>query len=123
MVDDDNTFERTIYHRDYNEDKKDNINTFPTDPAVFGIFAIMHDKPMNCRYIGETDNLRLGVKELFEKAGEVSPGLAQFMQGEWIKMLVYEPMPGVSREDRQKKVEEWIKKYNPKCNDKGEYRK
>ena len=49
----DNKVELTIYHKDYNLDKKDNLEEVPESPAVFGIFAIIHEKPVNCRYIGE----------------------------------------------------------------------
>ncbi|UCH96028.1 MAG: hypothetical protein JSV88_04040 [Candidatus Aminicenantes bacterium] len=119
----DDILEKTIFHKDYNMDKKDNINTIPTEPAVFGIFSIIHDKPVNCRYVGEAENLRQAVKDLFEKAGDVSEGFAKFMQGPWIQRMLYELMPGSSPEDRQKAVAEWTKKYNPKCDEKGEYPK
>jgi len=120
-MDEDNIFERTIYHKDYNIDKKDNINTFPTDPAVFGFFAILHEKPVHCRYVGQTENLREAIRDCFEKAGEISEGFAKFMQGPWVKMLAYEPLPNVSEEDRKKTLEEWEKKFKPRCDQQGKY--
>jgi hypothetical protein len=122
-MDEDNILEKTLFHKDYNLDKKDNIAQIPTEPAVFGLFAIIHEKPLHCRYIGETENLQQAIRDLFEKAGDVSEGFEKFMHGPWIQRMVYEIMPGSSPEDRQKTVEEWTKKYNPKCDEKGEYPK
>lgn len=113
--------ELTIYHRNYNLDKKDNLELIPEEAAVFGIFAIIHEKPVNCRYVGEAVNLRAKVKDLFENPG--NEGFAKFMQGPWIQMLVYELMPGASDDDRVKAAEKWQKEYNPKCDERGEYPK
>lgn len=115
--------EKTVFHKDYNLDRKDNIKLIPTDPAVFAICAIIHEKPVHCRYVGEAENLQQAIRNLFEKAGEVSEGFAQFMHGPWIQRIVFELMPDSSPEDRQKAVEEWITKYNPRCDEKGEYHK
>jgi hypothetical protein len=110
-----------VYHKDYNLDKKENLDTLPDKEAVFGFFAIINEKPVHCRIVGETDNLQKKVREIFEKPeGE---GMKKFMQGPWIKMLVYEAMPGSGPEDRSKKAEEWKKEHNPKIDDKGEYPK
>ncbi|HLP45084.1 MAG TPA: hypothetical protein VK186_16215 [Candidatus Deferrimicrobium sp.] len=108
-----------IFHKDYNLDKKDNLETLPEGEAVFGIFAIIHEKPVHCRYIGQTATLRKTIKDLFEHPGD--EGFAKFMQGPWIQMLVYELMPGSSEEDRKKAAEDWTKKHTPKCDEKGEY--
>ena len=112
-----------VYHKAYNLDKKDNLDEVPEGEAVFGIFAIIHEKPVNCRFVGETDNLRKRVRELFEKAEAEGEGFKEFMQGPWYKLLLYELMPGSKAEDRQKKVKEWTKEYNPKIDEKGEYPK
>ncbi len=117
----DKKVELTIYHKDYNLDKKDNLESIPEDPAVFGIFAIIHEKPVHCRYVGEASNLRAKVKDLYENPGD--EGFGKFMQGPWIQMLVYESMADSSEEDRSKAVEEWKKEHDPKCDEKGEYPK
>ncbi|MCP5054030.1 MAG: hypothetical protein GY940_43075, partial [bacterium] len=52
----DKKVELTIYHKDYNLDKKDNLEEIPEGAAVFGIFAIIHEKPVHCRTIGEAEN-------------------------------------------------------------------
>jgi hypothetical protein len=115
------TVQTEIFHKEYNLDKKDNLDTLPEGEAVFGIFAIVHEKPVHCRYVGQAANLQKAVRELFEKPeGE---GFAKFMQGPWIQMLVYELMPDSSEEDRLKAVEEWTKTHEPKCDEKGEYPK
>ena len=108
-----------IWHRDYNLDKRHNLDTLPAGKAIFGIFAIVNEAPVNCRYIGETENLRETIKALFEKPE--GDGMKKFMQGPWIQMLQYEPMPASSKEERQKTVEEWVSKYEPKIDEEGEY--
>jgi hypothetical protein len=117
----DNKVQITTYHKDYNLDKKDNLDSLPEDAAVFGLFAIIHEKPVNCRFVGESDNLRKKVKELYENPGD--EGFAKFMQGPWIQMLVYQSMPGASEEERKKAVEDWQKEHDPKCDENGEYPK
>ena len=117
----DKKVELTIYHKDYNLDKKDNLEEVPEGAAVFGIFAIIHEKPVHCRYIGEAENLRAKVKDLYENPGD--EGFGKFMQGPWIQMLVYQEMADASEEDRKKAAEEWTKEHDPKCDEKGEYPK
>lgn len=108
-----------VYHRDYNLNKKDNLNEIPTEPAVFGVFAIVGEEPVNCRYVGETENLRNSLRELYENAQDV--GLKKFMQGPWIQMILHEIMPESTKEQRESIVVEWKAKYNPKIDDDGEY--
>lgn len=108
-----------VWHKDYNLDKKDNLNEIPAEKAVFGIFGIVNEEPLNCRYIAEAENLREAVRDVFENPqGE---GMKKFMQGPWIQMLVYELMPNSTKEDREKVVEEWKLNYKPKIDDDGEY--
>jgi len=115
----DNVIQTNVYHKDYNLDKKDNLADIPAEAAVFGIFAIIHEKPVNCRYIGETENLQQAVRDLFEKPeGE---GMTKYMQGPWIKMMLYEKM--ADAEARKKAVEDWTKEHKPKIDDQGEYPK
>lgn len=111
-----------VFHPDYNLDKKDNLDTVPEGAAVYGFFAIIHEKPVHCRFVGETENLRQAVKARFEQ-NEPEDGLRKFMQGPWIKFLMYKPTPEASAEDRQKLVEEWTKEHNPKIDENGEYPK
>lgn len=108
-----------VYHKDYNIDKKENLNELPEEPAVFGIFAIIHEVPVHCRYVGSTDNLRKSVRDVFEKPATES--LKKFMQSPWIQMLCYESMPGSTEEQRKEKEAEWTREYEPKINEEGEY--
>ena len=115
----DNVVETNVYHKDYNLDKNDNINELPTVPAVYGIFAIIHEKPVHCRLVGETDNFQQAIRDHFEKPeGE---GMTAYMQGPWIKLALYEEI--ADEEARKKAVEEWTKEYDPKIDEKGEYPK
>lgn len=114
-----NLVKMEVFHKDYNLDKKDNLGELPSEKAVFGIFAIVNEEPINCRYIGEAENLQETVRDLF--INPPSEGMKKFMQGPWIQMLVYELIEGSTKEDRQKITEEWNKKYDPKIDDEGEY--
>ena len=108
-----------VYHKDYNLEKKDNLEELPEEKAVFGIFAIVDEKPINCRYISETENLQQEIKNIFENPQ--SEAMKAFMQGPWIKMVQYELTNGASAEERQKTVSEWTQEHDPKINEEGEY--
>ena len=108
-----------IWHKDFNLEKKDNLNEVPTEKGVFGIFGIVNDEPVNCRFIGESENLQKEIKNVFENP--VGEGMKKFMQGPWIQMLVYKIMPNSTLEDRKNTVEEWNNQYNPKIDEDGEY--
>lgn len=114
-----NLIKQEIWHKDYNLDEKDNLHQLPTEKAVFGIFGIVNEEPINCRFVAETENLRDAVKDVFENPQ--SEGMKKFMQGPWIQMLVYELMPNNSKKDREAAVEEWTQKYEPNIDEKGEY--
>jgi hypothetical protein len=116
---DDSVVKMEVWHKDYNIDKKDNLNEIPEEPAVFGFFAIIHEVPVHPRYIASTDNLRKAVKDVFENPE--SEGLKKFMQSPWIQMLCYDVMADSTEEERKQKAEEWTKKYEPKVTDEGEY--
>ena len=93
-----------VWHKDYNLEKYDNLNELPTEKAVFGLFASVNEEPVNCRYAGETENLRATVKALFENPA--SEGLKKFMQGAWIQTVQFELMPGSSVSDQKKVLDE-----------------
>jgi hypothetical protein len=114
-----NVVKMEVYHKDYNIDNKDNLGQLPEEHAVFGIFAIIHEVPVHCRYVGSTDNLRKSVGNLFENPG--SEGLKKFLQSPWIQMLCYELLPQSSEEERKQKEEEWLRDYEPKVTEEGEY--
>lgn len=110
---------KEIWHKDFNLSRKDNLMELPHEAAVFGIFSIVNEEPMNCRYIGETEDLQASIRELFENPP--SEGLKKFMQGAWIQMLLYEVTSDFSKTDKETLKNEWIKKYQPKIDDDGEY--
>ncbi|MEC5144152.1 hypothetical protein [Chitinophaga sp. 212800010-3] len=114
------TLERTeIFHTDFNLDKKDNLHDIPENAAVFGIFAIVDNEPVNCRYIGYTKNLRLEIRNMFENPS--SEGLKHFMQGPWIQLLMYELKPIATEEEIQQLQSEWEGRYKPNIDADGEY--
>ncbi|WP_221418061.1 hypothetical protein, partial [Fulvivirga kasyanovii] len=74
----------------------------------FGVFGIVNDEPINCRFIGESENLRDTVKTLFE--APPSEGMKKFMQGPWIQMIKYDLLPESGDQERKKAVDEWTTK-------------
>ena len=108
-----------VYHKEYNIDDKDNLNELPEEPAVFGIFGIIHEVPVHCRYVCSTDNLQKSVREVFENPE--TEGLKKFMQSPWIQMLCYKVMPDTSEQELKPVEEEWIREYEPKVKEDGEY--
>jgi hypothetical protein len=108
-----------VWHKDYNLDNKDNLNKVPTEKAVFGIFGIVNEEPINCRYVSEAENLREAVMNLFENPQD--GGMKKFMQGPWIQMLVYELIPDSTKEERERAIEGWRQENDPKIDEQGEY--
>jgi len=94
-----------------------NYAQLPETEAVYAIYAQEKDtsKPINCRYVGQTDNLRRRTGEHFSP-DEPNECLREFMQSTKTKILVYELMPGSTEDERRAVEEAWIKELNPKCN-------
>jgi predicted solute-binding protein len=113
-----NVTDMPVFHREFNLDKKDNLHEVPAIKAVFGVFAIVNDEPINCRFVGKTENLRKTISELFESAP--STGLKKFMQGPWYKVLRFEEA-NEELEPLQKKVDQWSQLYLPNIDDDGDY--
>ena len=114
----DTTQAMEIFHSPFNLKQKDNLDQLPASGAVFGIFAIVNEQPVNCRYVGYTDNLQQTIRALFQNA---EGGLKLFMQGPWIKMLKYQVTDGVIAGGQQQLVDAWSKQYHPRIDTKGEY--
>jgi hypothetical protein len=108
-----------IWHKGYNPGKKDNLQHVPSQKAVFGIFGIVGDLPVNCRFVGETENLQAEIRDLFEHSA--GHGLKIFMQGPWIHMLQYSLMPASSTEERTREADAWKQQYEPRVDTDGEY--
>lgn len=108
-----------IWHKNFNLDSKDNLDEVPAEEAVYGIFAIVDEQPVNCRVVAQAENLQRAIKELFEnpQAG----GIRIFMQGTWIQMLQYQLMPGSSEAERLLVAEEWVLKFKPDITKDAEY--
>lgn len=110
-----------------------NLNELPERKAVYAIFAQDKEtkKPINCRYVGETDNLMERIKAHFSietdnlmerlkahfSIEEQNECLKSFMQSSKTKLMIYELMPNSTKEDRLIKEKEWISSYQPKCNE------
>lgn len=94
------------------------LDDLPQRKAVYGMFAQDKNsgKPINCRYVGETDNLEERIKAHFSKE-EQNVCLRKFMQSDKSKLMIYELMPNSTKEDRLEKEAEWIKEYKPECNE------
>ena len=96
---------------------KDNFGSLPDRKAVYSIWAQQKDtnKPINCRYVGETEELQKRTQRHFSEQEE-NECLKKFMQSGKTKIMIYELMPNSTEEQRVAKESEWIKKYNPECN-------
>jgi predicted GIY-YIG superfamily endonuclease len=94
------------------------LSGLPQKEAVYAIFAKGHDSggAINCRYVGETDDLSERTKRHFTQ-DEQNACLREFMQSERTKLMIYELMPDSTEDERVAKEQEWIAKYKPKCNE------
>ena len=100
------------------EIEKGDYDSIPDKKAVYSIWAQNKttNKPMNCRYVGETEDLRKRTGEHFGES-EQNKCLKKFMQSTKTKLMVYELMPNSTKEDRLEKEKAWIKKHSPECNE------
>jgi hypothetical protein len=108
-----------IYHQQFNLDKKHNLDEIPACKAVFGIFAIVNEEPLNCRHIDVADDLRQAAQQLYEQP--VGEGMKKFMQGPWIQMLVYRRLTDEQAGNPGRILEDWKEKYRPDIDEEGEY--
>ena len=109
-----------IYHPKYNLECRNNLTAIPTHCAVYGLFAIIDDQPVHCRFVGATDNLQAAITRHFEM--EPEPGIHRFMQGPWIKLLVFEPVTSAADSPQTAAlVDEWVRRYSPSCDGEGDY--
>ena len=95
------------------------IDKLPNTEAVYAIYAEDKDtlKPINCRYVGETDDIQRRTGEHFDESEE-NECLKEFMQSNKTKILVYELMPGSDDDERLEAESAWIASKKPKCNKK-----
>ena len=93
------------------------LDNLPQKKSVYAIFAQSKDtlKPINCRYVGETDNLEERTKTHFQD-NEQNECLKEFMQSDKTKMMIYELLPNSDKKERLEKESEWIRLYKPTCN-------
>ncbi|MFC2104367.1 GIY-YIG nuclease family protein [Bacteroidota bacterium] len=94
-----------------------NLDNLPQREAVYAIFAKDEStsKPINCRYVGETDNLEERTKAHFSE-NEQNDCLKKFMQSNKTKMMIYELLPNSDKQDRLEVEKEWINLNKPECN-------
>lgn len=95
-----------------------NLDDLPKEKAVYAIFAQSEKtlKPINCRYVGETDNLDERIKAHFAN-NEQNECLQDFMQSAKTKLMTFELLPISNKQDRLEKEEEWIGIFEPSCNE------
>jgi hypothetical protein len=105
-----------LQHKDYNLDKKDNLDDLPALPAVYAICGRVNGQPVNARFVGATEDLLAAVKSHFSEA-ESNDVLRNYMRSIKIKMLLYKTLPYSTEEERQAAKQEWENKFQPKCTD------
>ena len=93
------------------------LDELPKRKAVYAIFAQSKEtnKPINCRYVGETDNLEERTKKHFSD-NESNEELLDFMQSDKTVMMIYELLPDSDKKERLAKEKEWINTYKPMFN-------
>ena len=99
------------------EISESNAKDLPEKKSVYSVWAQSksNNEPINCRYVGETENLQNRTQEHFSDQEE-NDCLNEFMQSTKTKILIYELMPGSTKEERMAKETKWVEKFNPECN-------
>ncbi|MFT5824406.1 MAG: putative GIY-YIG superfamily endonuclease [Crocinitomix sp.] len=94
-----------------------NLDNLPQRKSVYAIFAQSKEssKPINCRYVGETDNLEERTKAHLAES-EQNECLKKFMQSDKTKLMIYELLPNSDKTERLQKEKDWITDYSPECN-------
>jgi excinuclease UvrABC nuclease subunit len=94
------------------------LKKLPEKEAVYAIFTKDKEekKPINCRYVGETDNLMERTKSHFS-IREQNERLRLFMQSERTKIMLYELMPNSTKEDRLMVEKKCVSSYQPEYNE------
>jgi hypothetical protein len=105
-----------LQHKDYNLDKKDNLDDLPALPAVYAICGRVNGQPVNARFVGATEDLLSAVKSHFGET-EGNDMLRNYMRSIKIKMLLYKAMPYSTEEEREAARQEWENRMQPKCTD------
>lgn len=93
------------------------LEKLPEKEAVYAIFTKDKEeqKPISCRYVGETDNLMERTKAHFS-TGEQNERLKSFMRSERIKIMLYELMPNSTKEARLMVERKCVSSYRPEYN-------
>jgi hypothetical protein len=105
-----------LQHKDFNLDKKDNLDSLPAQAAVYAVCGRVNGQPVNARFVGATDNLLAAVKAHYSDA-EPNEQLKLFMRSIKIKELLFKPMPGVDAPAAKETLEAWEKTFQPECNE------
>jgi hypothetical protein len=103
-----------IFHKDNNLDKRDNIDELADQPAVYAICGRVNGNPVNCRFVGATDNLRKTIRNHFEHSHDEEE-FRNFMLSIKCKELVFKIMLPSTEEERKKEAELWKDALNPEC--------
>ncbi len=103
-----------LYKKDNNLEQKDNLDTLPNGPAVYGIFGRINGEPANCRHVAATKNLKQAILHHFSDS-ESYDCLRTFMQSIKIKMLVYQELDASA--DFEDMKLQWEARYKPECNE------
>lgn len=105
-----------IYRKEFNLDKKDNLEEIPNDPAVYTVCGRVNGNAVNPRCVSTATNLQEAIKQLYAEANS-NDSLLKFMQSIKVKMLVYQVMPGSTENERQQIKQQWENELQPQCTD------
>ncbi len=94
-----------------------NLDNLPESPAVYAFWAKSEkSQPINCRYVGQTDNLRRRIKEHFSNSSH-NECLKEFIDSGKAIILEYMEMVDSTEHRRLNTEKEWIFLRSPKCNE------
>lgn len=119
QIEDSESTELTLFQKDNNLDKLDNLNDLPQEAAIFVICGKVNGQAANPRYVGLAKNLREQIKLLFtEGTHHQSPCLREFMLSIKTKHILYKTVQeDISTEGSLNLKRTWEILYRPDCND------
>lgn len=115
-----NQIQTPIYCKSNNLDEKDNLDTLPDTPAIYGICGRVNGSPVNMRFVGYSQDLRSAVREHFTEnisANSFNKCVKQFLLSIKSKELVYMHAGGISEDERNRIVNDWKVRYQVNCNE------
>ncbi len=117
-IDDSETKQLTLFQRDNNLDRMDNLDELPQRAAIFAICGKVNGQPANPRHIALTTNLQEQIKKLFSESNHQDDTcLKEFILSIKTKHLIYKLIQDdISSAPALDLKKNWEMLYRPECN-------